>query len=106
MNDSRSVAAEEICQQLASRLRAERLERGLQQAELALLAGVSRGTVITMERSGQCTFESLVRIALALGLAEQLSRLFQPEVGSTVSEESRDASTRKRVRRSGLSQVR
>ena len=62
------ATAEEICTALGKRLKAERLAQGMLQAELAVRAGVSRGTVKTFENTGQCTVSSLVRMVQALGL--------------------------------------
>lgn len=99
MLDFGFASADEICRELASRLRTARMEQGLQQVELASRAGVSRGTVITLEKSGHCTFESLVRIAMALDLVDQLTPLFVFKVRSIADMEKRNAPVRKRVRK-------
>lgn len=66
----------EICDQLGQRLREQRLAQSLTQTELALRAGVSAGTIKNLEGRGQASLESLIRIVVALGLAEQLQSLF------------------------------
>jgi transcriptional regulator with XRE-family HTH domain len=66
----------EICAQLGQRLREQRLAQSLTQTELALRAGVSAGTIKNLEGRGQASLESLIRIVVALGLAEQLQPLF------------------------------
>ncbi|SEB15449.1 helix-turn-helix domain-containing protein [Paraburkholderia sartisoli] len=70
------AAVEEICTELASRLRAHRLAQNITQAELAGRAGISMGTVRNFESKGQATLESLIKIVMALGLAGSLSDLF------------------------------
>jgi transcriptional regulator with XRE-family HTH domain len=66
----------EILQQLGERLRAQRLAQALPQSELAAMAGLSPGAVRKLERSGQSSLETLVRVAQVLGLVEELQALF------------------------------
>jgi transcriptional regulator with XRE-family HTH domain len=66
----------EIGSELGQRLRAQRLQQNLQQAELAARAGVSEGTVRNLETKGQGTLESLLRIVIALGLVGEMADLF------------------------------
>ena len=73
---------QEICHALGQRLRARRLAQLLGQQDLALKAGVSVGTVRTLEATGQTSLDSLVRVALALGLADSLEQLFDPPLQS------------------------
>ena len=70
------ATVEEICVELASRLRAHRLAQNITQAALAGRAGISMGTVRNFESKGQTTLESLIKIVMALGLAASLSDLF------------------------------
>ncbi|TAL96740.1 MAG: helix-turn-helix domain-containing protein [Paraburkholderia sp.] len=70
------ATVEEICTELASRLREHRLAQNITQAELAGRAGISMGTVRNFESKGQATLESLIKIVMALGLAGSLSDLF------------------------------
>ncbi len=80
--DFKMATASECCLQLGGRLKAKRLSSGLMQAELALRAGVSRGTVVALENNGRSTLNSLVRVVQALGLVDQLGALFLPEIRS------------------------
>ncbi len=80
--DFQMASASEACVQLGGRLKALRLSAGLTQAELAARAGVSRGTVVSLENKGQSTLNSLVRVVQALGLVDQLGALFLPEIRS------------------------
>jgi transcriptional regulator with XRE-family HTH domain len=68
---------QEILKELGGRLRTQRLAQGLTQAALADMAGVSVGTVKTLERCGVSSFETVIRVVQALGLAEQLQALFE-----------------------------
>jgi DNA-binding XRE family transcriptional regulator len=59
------ASSEEVRTALAQRLRAARLGRNMQQSELAAAAGVSRGTIHHLDRKAQCSFDALVRVAMA-----------------------------------------
>ena len=87
----------EIRTVLAGRLKAARLERNLQQSELAAAAGVSRGTVHNLESKAQCSLDSLVRIAMALGLAEDLAAVFVREPASIAEMEAAERPLRRRA---------
>lgn len=70
------ASSDEVRVALAERLKAVRLGRNMQQSELATAAGVSRGTVQNLESKAQCSFDSLVRVAIALGVADDLASVF------------------------------
>lgn len=76
MLDFNLARADEVCHELGQRLRACRLALPLTQAELAARAGVSTGTVRGLESTGAVSADSLVRVALTLGLAGHLQDLF------------------------------
>ncbi|TAL24418.1 MAG: XRE family transcriptional regulator [Aquabacterium sp.] len=99
MLDFSFATADEIAQELAGRLRAARLAQGLQQSELALRAGVSAGTVKALEKSGQCTVTSLIRVAQALGLTQDLQQAFVLEVRSIAQMEQAQRAQRQRAPR-------
>jgi transcriptional regulator with XRE-family HTH domain len=90
--------ADEIGRELGVRLRLHRLAQNLQQAELAARAGVSEGTVRNLEKKGQATLESLLRVVMALGLVNELSELF---VFKPISIKALEDASLKRVRASG-----
>ncbi len=77
-----SATAEEILRELASRLRAQRLAQGLPQLELAQMAGLSLGAVRKLERNGQSSLETLIRVVQALGLSAELETLFAAQATS------------------------
>ncbi len=66
----------EILHTLGARLREQRLAQSLTQRELAQMAGLSLGGLRKLETDGQCSLETLVRAAQALGLQEALDDLF------------------------------
>ena len=87
----------EIRAVLAARLRAARLSRNMQQSELAAATGVSRGTIHNLENMAQCSFDSLVRIAMALGMAEDLSNVFVRTPTSIAEMEAAERPRRRRA---------
>ncbi len=69
--------SQEIVAELGQRLRAQRLLQNLQQDELASRAGISERALRNIEKSGRATFDNVVRVVMALGLAEELSGLLE-----------------------------
>lgn len=99
MLDFGFATADEICVELGNRLKAARLAQGVLQAELAARAGVSRGTVNTLESTGQSTLASLVRVVQALDLVDELQDLFKLKTQSISDMERKAQSERKRASR-------
>ncbi len=93
--------AYEVGRELGQRLRAQRLQQNLQQAELAARAGVSEGTVRNLETKGQATLESLLRIIIALGLVSEMAGLFlaRPTSINAMRQQSAGRTRASRVRR-------
>lgn len=90
----------EVCAELGSRLRARRMGLNMTQAEVAVLAGVSKGTVSNIEKHGQGTLDSLVRVLQAMRLTKELQPLFLASASSiTRLEQSEKTSERQRVRK-------
>ena len=89
----------EVCQALGGRLRAHRLAKNLQQSELAQKAGVSKLTILNLERKGTVNFLSFIQIVRALGLIDELSTLFKQEPKSIAMMEAAESAV-KRVRAS------
>ena len=86
MLDFNLASADEVCQHLGQRLRSRRLAQLLTQAELAARAGVSTGTVRTLEATGAVSADSLVRVALTLGLAPLLQGLFEAPPPTSIAQ--------------------
>jgi transcriptional regulator with XRE-family HTH domain len=99
MFDFKFATSDEVCRELGARLKAQRLAQSTRQEELAQRAGVSVGTVKNLENKGQSSVESLVRVALALGLANQLDALFGLEIKSIVQMEAAERAVRRRAPR-------
>ena len=62
---------------IAERVRIIRRRRKISQKKLSELSGVSLGSVKRFEQSGEISFLSLIKIATALGLNNELEHLFE-----------------------------
>lgn len=76
MEQSVLEMAEKINQSLARRVRDIRKKSSLSQEKLAAISGVSYGSIKRFESSGQISLLSLTKIALALGIDDELAHLF------------------------------
>ncbi len=88
----------EICAELGARLRRQRLAQLMTQRELAARAGLSTGTIKTLEATGQSSLDSLVRVVTVLGLVDELAGLFELKVRS-ISEMTRAERAAQNARR-------
>lgn len=68
--------AEELDMALAKRVRNIRKRRKISQEKLSKLSGVSFGSIKRFESTGQISLLSLTKLAMALGLADELRALF------------------------------
>ena len=68
--------AEELDQKLAGQIRNIRKRRAISQQKLADMSGVSYGSIKRFETTGQISLVSLTRIAMALGIADELRTIF------------------------------
>lgn len=68
--------AEELDKKVAEHLRNIRKRRQISQRSLADLSGVSYGSVKRFETTGQISLLSLTKLAMALGMADELRDLF------------------------------
>ena len=91
---------DEILLNTATRLRELRLAQNLSQAGLAARAGVSVSVLRLFERTGKISFESLVKLAIALKAEAGIDNLFQPQIQPrvTIDELLQQNNTRKRGR--------
>lgn len=90
----------EIASALGERLREQRLLKNLTQEELAPMAGVSIGALRKLERDGQTSMSTFLRVTQALGLIPELDPLFQKRARSIEDlERIAAASTRQRARK-------
>lgn len=84
----------EIEAEFAQRIRLARVSRNMTQPDLAERVGVSVGTIRNLERSGDCAFSTIIKVALALRLERGLDDLFK--VGAQSIEELIDIDRAKR----------
>lgn len=68
--------AEELDQKLAQRVRNIRKRRSVSQEKLAVMSGVSYGSIKRFESFGQISLISLTKIAMALDIADELRNIF------------------------------
>ena len=68
--------AEELDQKLAGQIRNIRKRRAISQQKLADMSGVSYGSIKRFETTGQISLVSLTKIAMALGIADELRTIF------------------------------
>lgn len=87
----------ETCAHLGQRARHARLVQNLTQAELAARAGISPGAVRKLESGGQTTLSTFVRVAFALGAANDFEHLLSPQLAS-IAQMQRETSTASRQR--------
>lgn len=89
MLDFAFASHQEICAELGQRLRRQRLAQALTQKDLAERAGVAPGTVKNLEGKGVSSLESTIRIVMALGLVDELARLFELKAVQSIAQMER-----------------
>ncbi len=68
--------AEELDKKIADRVRLIRKRRAISQQRLAEMSNVSYGSIKRFETTGQISLMSLTKIAMALGIEEDLRCIF------------------------------
>lgn len=81
MNFSVATPAE-IEREFAERIRVAGCMRRMTQRDLAERVGVSVGTIRNLERTGDCAFSTVIKVAQALHLERGLEGLFEVRVAS------------------------
>lgn len=76
----------EINTDIAGRMVQLRKRKKITQKELSVKAGVSLGSVKRFEQSGEISLQSLTKLAIALGVEEELDRLFSEVPFSSIEE--------------------
>ena len=89
----------EVCRELAKRVRHLRVVQGWTQQELARRAGVALSTLRVFERTGKISLERLVMVASTLHAIDPFEALFQPPVAKSLEEIEARQTTRQRGRR-------
>ena len=80
------ISSGELIQQLAERLKARRLEKGLSRQALAELSGVPAPTIARFEQQHAISMRQYLDLAIALGYADQLKVLMQEAIYKTMAE--------------------
>ncbi len=78
------VTPKEVQQKVSQRLKSARLSADLTQQGLATRSGVSLGSLKRFERDGEISLKSLVRLAFALRMEDEIGALFQPKSGTSL----------------------
>ena len=73
-------------QQLAERLKARRLEKGLSRQALAEISGVPAPTIARFEQQYAISMRQYINLAIALGYAEQMQVLMKEPIYKTMEE--------------------
>jgi transcriptional regulator with XRE-family HTH domain len=89
---------EEIARDVASKVKARRLDRNMTQDELASRSAMKVATYRLFERTGQISFTRLLRIAVVLDAVEAFDDLFRPPPISSLDELTRTPPKRTRAR--------
>lgn len=76
----------EIQKLIAVRIRTIRRNRKISQQKLSILSDVSLGSIKRFERSGEISFLSLIKIATALNLNNELEHLFEDVPPTSIEE--------------------
>ena len=91
---------DEIVKRICERLRTKRLALQMTQADVAGRAGVGINTVSNLEAGKNVGFESVVRVAMVLGMSKELEGLFLPKLDSLEDiRRYEDGAKRQRIKR-------
>ena len=69
-------SSESIMINIAKRIRSIRKSKKISQTDLALTSKVSYGSIKRFELTGEISLNSLIKICIALNIADELNRLF------------------------------
>lgn len=78
--------APEINVDIAKRMAAIRKRRKISQKELAKRSGVSLGSLKRFEQTGEISLLSLTKISIALGLEDEMEKLFSEVPFNSIEE--------------------
>jgi len=80
------ISTDDICKGVAAKVKDRRLELNLTQSGLAARAGVNIETYRKFERTGQISFNNLVKIGNALNLSADFNLLFAQRQYQSIDE--------------------
>jgi transcriptional regulator with XRE-family HTH domain len=89
---------EAVLRELGQRLERLRLARNISQEELGRLAGVSRATVIRVERGESVQLSTMVKLWRALDLLAEIDAAVPERLDSPIAEVERESRRRERRR--------
>lgn len=69
-------SSESIMINIAKRIRSIRKSKKISQTDLAITSKVSYGSIKRFELTGEISLNSLIKICIALNIADELNRLF------------------------------
>lgn len=72
--------------QVADNFRKRRVEKNITRQRISELSGVPVSTVARFEQKGQIAFDSLIRLAMALGYTSEMKNLFGSAKFDTMAE--------------------
>lgn len=78
--------AEDIARQVAENFRRRRVEKNISRVQISEHSGVPLSTVARFEQKGLIAFESLVKLAIALGYTAEVKNLFGAPKFDTMEE--------------------
>ena len=78
--------SEDIANEVATNFRKRRVEKNITRQRIAELSGVPLSTVARFEQKGLISFDSLIKLAMALGYAPEIKNLFDTPKFSTMEE--------------------
>lgn len=78
--------ADDIARQIAENFRKRRVEKNITRMRISELSGVPLSTVARFEQKGLISFESLIKLALALGYISDIRNLFGTSKFNTMEE--------------------
>ncbi|QFJ56274.1 helix-turn-helix transcriptional regulator [Pseudobutyrivibrio xylanivorans] len=76
----------DVAMRLASRLKSIRKRKKITQKELAGRSNVSYATLRKFEKTGQISLESFIKLAMELGVIQELNSLFTEPVYTSIEE--------------------
>lgn len=77
---------EDVAKEVAENFRKRRVERNITRQHIAERSGVPISTVARFERTGLIAFESLIKLAMALGYIADIRNLFSTAKFNTMQE--------------------
>lgn len=87
-----------ILEELGRRFKELRLQRNIQQKELAETSGVSTGSIVRLEKGEPMSTENFIKVMRALNLLENFDQLLPEQPVSPIMMKKLQGKKRKRVR--------